>query len=82
MSELQNNTSEKLLILNDELFYGSGRQQKCYLHPSKDNLCIKIAYNRGGQIDLSREVNYIKILKSVIKIIIFYQNFTVKLKQI
>lgn len=63
MSKLQNNTSEKLLILNDELFYGSGRHKKCYLHPSKDNLCIKIAYNRGGQIDLSREVNYIKILK-------------------
>lgn len=82
MSELQNNTGEKLLILNDDLFFGSGRHKKCYLHPTKDTLCIKIAYNRGGQTDLLREINYIKILKNVIKIIIFYQNIMVKLKQI
>ena len=48
MSELQNNTGENLLILNDDLFFGSGRHKKCYLHPTKDTLCIKIAYNRGG----------------------------------
>ncbi len=63
MSELQNNTGEKLLILNDDLFFGSGRHKKCYLHPTKDTLCVKIAYNRGGQTDLLREINYIKILK-------------------
>lgn len=44
-------------------FFGSGRHKKFYLHPTKDTLCIKIAYNRGGQTDLSREINYIKILK-------------------
>lgn len=49
MSELQNNTGEKLLILNDDLFFGSGRHKKCYLHPTKDTLCVKIAYNRGDK---------------------------------
>ena len=35
MSELQNNTGEKLLILNDDLFFGSGRHKKCYMHQNR-----------------------------------------------
>jgi len=34
-----------------------------FLHPHNKNLCIKIAYNEGGQKDLIREINYIDVLK-------------------
>lgn len=51
------------IILTEDLFYGAGRHKKCYLHPDNDSLCVKIAYNRGGQIDLLREIDYIKVLK-------------------
>ena len=34
-----------------------------FLHPLDNNLCIKIAYNKGGQRDLNRELNYLKVLK-------------------
>ena len=37
--------------------------KKCFLHPHNKNLCIKIAYNEGGQKDLIREINYIDVLK-------------------
>ena len=33
-----------------------------FLHPHNKNLCIKLAYNRGGQKDLLREINYIDVL--------------------
>lgn len=49
--------------LNDSLLYGQGSHKKRFLHPNDSNLCIKIAYNRGGQKDLLREINYIDILK-------------------
>ena len=55
--------NKNFLELTEDLFYGAGRHKKCYLHPDNDNLCIKIAYNRGGQTDLLREINYIKVLK-------------------
>ncbi len=56
-------STNETIILTEDLFYGAGRHKKCYLHPDNDNLCIKIAYNRGGQTDLLREINYIKVLK-------------------
>ena len=55
--------SETLIQLNDNLFYGKGTHKKCYLYPDKKDLCIKIAYNRGGQKDLLREINYISVLR-------------------
>lgn len=55
--------TNKTLNLSEDLFYGAGRHKKCYLHPTEDNLCIKIAYNAGGKKDLLREIDYIKILK-------------------
>lgn len=55
--------TNKTLNLSEDLFYGAGRHKKCYLHPTEDNLCIKIAYNAGGKKDLLREIEYIKILK-------------------
>lgn len=55
--------TNKTLNLSEDLFYGAGRNKKCYLHPTEDNLCIKIAYNAGGKKDLLREIEYIKILK-------------------
>ena len=55
--------TSQVLNLTEDLFYGNGRHKKCYVHPDNENLCIKIAYNRGGRIDLLREINYIKILK-------------------
>ena len=54
---------KSFLNLTEDLFYGAGRHKKCYLHPIEENLCIKIAYNRGGQTDLLREIDYIKVLK-------------------
>lgn len=45
------------------MLYGQGSHKKCFLHPHNKNLCIKIAYNEGGQKDLIREINYIDVLK-------------------
>lgn len=36
------------ITLTEDLFYGNGRHKKCYVHPTNENLCVKIAYNRGG----------------------------------
>lgn len=63
MSDVINTKDKKVLNLSEDLFYGAGRHKKCYLHPENENLCIKIAYNRGGQTDLLREIDYIKVLK-------------------
>lgn len=43
------NSKSEIIILTEELFYGTGRHKKCYLHPIEENLCIKIAYNRGDK---------------------------------
>lgn len=48
MSDVINTKDKKVLNLSEDLFYGAGRHKKCYLHPENENLCIKIAYNRGG----------------------------------
>ena len=61
-------STNETITLTEDLFYGAGRHKKCYLHPDNDNLCIKIAYNRGGQTDLLREINYIKVLKPMGKL--------------
>lgn len=53
----------QIINLTDDLLYGQGTHKKCFLHPLDNNLCIKIAYNKGGQRDLNRELNYLKVLK-------------------
>lgn len=54
---------KQILQLDDTLLYGQGSHKKCFLHPHNKNLCIKLAYNRGGgQKDLLREINYIDVL--------------------
>ncbi len=55
--------NKQILQLDDTLLYGQGSHKKCFLHPHNKNLCIKIAYNEGGQKDLIREINYIDVLK-------------------
>lgn len=55
--------NKEILKLDDTLLYGQGSHKKCFLHPHNKNLCIKIAYNEGGQKDLIREINYIDVLK-------------------
>lgn len=51
----------QIINLTDDLLYGQGTHKKCFLHPLDNNLCIKIAYNKGGQRDLNRELNYLKV---------------------
>lgn len=53
---------KQTIQLDDSLLYGQGSHKKCFLHPYDNKLCIKIAYNGGGQKDLIREINYIKVL--------------------
>ena len=53
----------EILYIDENLFYGQGTHKKCFIHPKNDRLCIKIAYNRGGQKDLLREINYLKVLQ-------------------
>lgn len=55
--------NKEVIQLDDSLLYGQGSHKKCFLHPHNKNLCIKIAYNQGGQKDLIREINYIDVLK-------------------
>lgn len=55
--------NKEIIRLDDSLLYGQGSHKKCFLHPHNKNLCIKIAYNEGGQKDLIREINYIDVLK-------------------
>jgi Trp operon repressor len=55
--------NKEFIQLDDSLLYGQGSHKKCFLHPHNKNLCIKIAYNEGGQKDLIREINYIDVLK-------------------
>lgn len=55
--------NKEIIQLDDSLLYGQGSHKKCFLHPHNKNLCIKIAYNEGGQNDLIREINYIDVLK-------------------
>lgn len=55
--------NKEIIQLDDSLLYGQGSHKKCFLHPHNKNLCIKIAYNEGGQKDLIREINYIDVLK-------------------
>ena len=54
--------NKEIIQLDDTLLYGQGSHKKCFLHPHNKNLCIKLAYNRGGQKDLLREINYIDVL--------------------
>lgn len=52
------------LIINEKQIYGKGSHKKCFIHPDNKDLCIKVAYNRGGgQKDLKREINYIQVLR-------------------
>lgn len=51
--------NKEIIQLDDSLLYGQGSHKKCFLHPHNKNLCIKIAYNQGGQKDLLREINFI-----------------------
>lgn len=53
--------NKEIIQLDDSLLYGQGSHKKCFLHPHNKNLCIKIAYNEGGQKDLIREINYIDV---------------------
>lgn len=55
--------NKEIIQLDDSLLYGQGSHKKCFLHPHNKNLCIKIAYNEGGQKDLICEINYIDVLK-------------------
>ena len=55
--------NKEIIQLDDSLLYGQGSHKKCFLHPHNKNLCIKLAYNKGGQKDLLREINYIDVLK-------------------
>lgn len=55
--------NKEIIQLDDSLLYGQGSHKKCFLHPRNKNLCIKIAYNEGGQKDLIRVINYIDVLK-------------------
>ena len=55
--------NKEIIQLDDSLLYGQVSHKKCFLHPHNKNLCIKIAYNEGGQKDLIREINYIDVLK-------------------
>jgi hypothetical protein len=38
----------KLIELDENKYYGKGTHKKCFLHPENEDLCIKVAYNRGG----------------------------------
>lgn len=40
--------TKTILKLDDSLFYGKGSHKKCFIHPENTNLCIKVAYNKGG----------------------------------
>lgn len=55
-------SSESIIQLNKDKFYGKGTHKKCFIHPDNKDLCIKVAYNREGQKDLKREINYIQVL--------------------
>lgn len=55
--------NKEIIQLDYSLLYGQGSHKKFFLHPHNKNLCIKIAYNEGGQKDLIREINYIDVLK-------------------
>ena len=55
--------NKEIIQLDDSLLYGQGSHKKSFLHPHNKNLCIKLAYNKGGQKDLLREINYIDVLK-------------------
>ena len=57
-------SSESIIQLNKDKFYGKGTHKKCFIHPQDANLCIKIPYNEGGKIDLLREIKYLDILKN------------------
>lgn len=57
-------SSESIIQLNKDKFYGKGTHKKCFIHPQEANLCIKIPYNEGGKIDLLREIKYLDILKN------------------
>ena len=52
-----------IIHLDENSYYGKGTHKKCFVHPSNSKLCIKIAYNSGGQKDLLREINYLKVLQ-------------------
>ena len=54
---------QSIIHLDKNSFYGKGTHKKCFVHPSNSKLCIKIAYNSGGQKDLLREINYLKVLQ-------------------
>lgn len=55
--------TKSFIQLDESLFYGKGSHKKCFIHPDNKDLCIKVAYNRGGQKDLKREINYIQVLR-------------------
>lgn len=52
-----------VLNLTDDLFIGHGLHKECYHYPGRDDLCVKVAYNHGGVVDLRRETRYRRVLQ-------------------
>ncbi len=50
-----------ITTLNDDLFIGEGMGRKCYIHPTNEELCIKIPSKRGKRSS-QREIDYFKRL--------------------
>jgi hypothetical protein len=55
--------AKSTVFLSDEHLIGQGTHKKCYVYPENDTLCIKLPYNSFGEIDLKRELKYIKLLQ-------------------
>ncbi len=52
------------MYLDENSYFAKGTHKKCYLHPENNKLCIKIAYNKDGIIDINREIKYQNILNN------------------
>ncbi len=52
-----------MIILEDKHFFAQGDNQKCYVHPKNDDLCIKVLQKHVNVKVQKREITYYKILK-------------------
>lgn len=48
------------LTLHETDFISQGSHKKCFHYPKQAKYCIKIPYNEAGEVDLKREIHYIK----------------------
>ncbi len=72
-----------MLLLNDQLYIGEGEIRKCYEHPEKANLCIKIPREHVTREYTYKEILYFKKLARRDKskyIYPFYSDFQGEIK--